>query len=104
MMYHALVRINGVWVSFGLHIPSDQWTNVFHSLQRAYGAENVAHPFWAFDERLDDVYALHAKATSDIRLANEVQRQWDAGGLRDASDGGNFNVSRGIRLLRLTAA
>lgn len=102
-MYHALVRINGVWVSFGLHIPSSQWSNVFQSLQRAYGAENVATPFWAFDEQLGDVYALHAKAESDVLLADEAQRRWDTGRFSDANDGERFNLSRGIRLLREAA-
>jgi uncharacterized protein (DUF2235 family) len=100
-MNHALVCINGVWVSFGLHIPSPQWTNVFQSLQRAYGAKNVCYLFWAPAAQIDEVADVRTRLESEIHLANMAQRQWEAGELKDVVDeDGNLHVSRGIAALR----
>lgn len=100
-MYHALVCINGVWISFGLHIPSPQWTNVFHSLQRAYGVKNVCYLFLTPDDPMDEVADVRTRMESEIHLANLAQRRWDVGGLIAAADeDGNLHLSKGIEVLR----
>lgn len=100
-MYHGLVRIDGEWVSFGIHIPSPRWTSVFQAQQCTYGHANVRYVFWSPDDQLSGVADVRSRAESDVQLANEAQRQWDAGELRDADDGDNqFNLARGVRLLR----
>ena len=99
-MYHALVRIAGHWTSFGLHLPSSQWSEVFQTLKRAYGEKNVKPTFWVSEDRLDDVYAVRTRADLEVRLANQAQRLWDLNQLKDAGDDGKLNLSRGIGLLR----
>lgn len=100
-MYHALVYIDGEWVSYGLHIPSFQWTSVFHSLQRDYGVKNVCCMFWAPTDPMDEVADVRTRLESEIHLANMAQRQWDAGGFKDVVDeNGNLHLSRAIAVLR----
>lgn len=99
-MYHALVRKDGVWVSFGLHVPSPQWTNIFHTLQRAFGHDNVACTFWKeSDTSFKDGVEIAAHAKREVHLANVAQTQWERGQLVEAADEGRLNLARGISLL-----
>jgi len=69
-MYHALVRKDGKWVSFGIHIPSPQWTDIFHTLQRAYGEDNVSYTFWGEDASFKDGTEIAQRAAHEVQLAN----------------------------------
>lgn len=100
-MYHALVRIDGEWRSFGLHIPSEQWTRVFQSLQHLYGARNVAYLFWRPSNFIGDAGNVRDRASEDVRLANRAQEGWNEGQHRELSEvGGPLNLSATIIKLR----
>ena len=99
-MYHALVRMDGKWMSFGLHQPCS-WTEVFHSLQRAHGPENVTYIFWSPYDPVGSVRDIDSTIMRDICDANMVQRGRDIGSLpiRDEADG-ELSLSYGIRVMR----
>lgn len=103
-MYHAIVRREGVWVSFGLHIPS-QWSDAFHTLQRVFDSKNVSYIFWSPDDELTDVYTVQTREQMDIILANQAQDDWDAGNkfYEINDENGQLNITAGIAKLRQDA-
>ena len=80
-MYHALVRLNGRWTSFGLHVPSNQWSDFFNTLKRAYGEEATAYTFWEPTEELGNGFDLRRRVDQEIQYANAVQESRDNGTL-----------------------
>jgi hypothetical protein len=80
-MYHALVRIDGRWTSFGLHNPSNHWTNIFKTLEGAYGEDNVAYTHWAGDKEVKDIEILRRQLLKEVADANAVQEGRDSGRL-----------------------
>jgi hypothetical protein len=102
-MYHALVCENGDWVSFGLHVPSNQWTHVFQSLQNTYGHQNVTYVFWRPEDQLVNGDTVRLRMERDVQLADCAQSEWDRGNLHDMCDeNGRFNISGAIVKLRKT--
>jgi hypothetical protein len=96
-MYHALVRVDGQWTSFGLHVPLQEWTTVLVRLQRAHGKENVAHVVWNQAVELRGVHDVEALTRAEVRLANRAQQQWDHS---QVANGGQLDLARAIEQLR----
>jgi len=98
-MYHVLVCQDGEWVSFGLHLPNPQWTEIFQVLQRTFGNDNVSYTFWGEGVPSKDGFNIADHAKHEARLANEAQAKWDSGMLAEADHNGQLNLARGISLL-----
>lgn len=71
-MYHALVCRNGRWISYGVHVPSSQWSDFFRTLGLLYGEENVSYSFWEVDDALDKVSNVRARIEFEISSANQL--------------------------------
>lgn len=86
-MYHALVRRDGMWESFGLHTPSNQWSDFFDMLKAIYGTNNTAYLFWD-----DNALQQWNRATVTVRInanvadANAVEALLGAGELATHDD------------------
>jgi hypothetical protein len=80
-MYHALVRIDGRWTSFGLHNASNHWSNIFNTLKRAYGEDNVAYTHWAGNKEVKNIDILRRHLLIEVDDANVVQEGRDSGRL-----------------------
>lgn len=103
MMNHALVRKDGEWVSFGLHVSSPQWSDIFKTLKRAFGEENVRYTWWGIDTPALDGYEIAQKLKAEVIYANNAQMRWDRGQLKEADDHGRLNLARGIDILSAAA-
>lgn len=103
-MYHALVRINGRWASFGLHGPHS-WTEMFHSLQLNYGSENVTYTFRHPTDPVSALIAIQFALDSDVYDANVVQSLRDTGVLPTHDDDGSLlSLAHGMYVLRESRA
>jgi len=100
-MYHAFVRINGRWTSFGLHHSSPHWSNIYTSLQRTYGEDNVACTFWAGAQEVADVRTVNHLLVQEVDAANVVQEGRDNGHFpTHDTDGSPFSLAYGIANLK----
>ena len=100
MMNHALVRKDGQWVSFGLHVSSPQWSDVFRTLKRAFGEDNVRYIWWGADTPPLDGHQIAQRLQAEVIYANAAQEQWDRGQLKEAADDdGRLSLSQAINIL-----
>ncbi|HYG84494.1 MAG TPA: hypothetical protein VD907_06490 [Verrucomicrobiae bacterium] len=97
-MYHALVRRGDEWVSFGVHVPSTQWTAAFSTLQAVFGADSTAYTYLSDASVVQNMAALKDWMEEDVKLANQVQAGFDSGQVIDQSN--NNPLAHGISQLR----
>ena len=98
-MYHAFVLIDGQWISFGLHVPGNQWSTFYNGLQKTYSDKNVASSFWGPEQLSESIMDVRMRTEEDVELANRAYATWSKD--RYAEDEGKrFNLSRRIATLR----
>lgn len=71
-MYHALVRQDEVWTSFGIHVPSSRWSDIYNTLRRAFGEDNVKSVFWEVEDTLANVSTIAQRIGKDLIHANQA--------------------------------
>jgi len=76
-MFHALVRENGVWKSYGLHHPGPSWESTLRRLKAFHKEDNVTFSTWEQSSVFQNTNQLMVLMEKEAADYNEVQRLID---------------------------